>query len=166
MGFELFSKSEHMPQDLKPTYAHQVIGHAERYVDCQVHTNRLENFWSLFKRGPRLLRVNLIFPQTFPFDLRNIRIVPKGTDSFFLPAYGEREGLDLLAAHADTRDRRRVTVLAPGSSFSLAQDTARHFLELLNLERFPMNNFQGFNCPGYNLLWGVARYSWHTREFE
>jgi transposase-like protein len=32
-------------------YAHQVIDHAVRYVDGQVHTNGLENFWSLLKRG-------------------------------------------------------------------------------------------------------------------
>ncbi len=32
-------------------YSHQVINHAERYVDGQVHTNGLENFWSLLKRG-------------------------------------------------------------------------------------------------------------------
>ena len=32
-------------------YAHQVIDHAEKYVDRQVHTNGLENFWSLLKRG-------------------------------------------------------------------------------------------------------------------
>jgi transposase-like protein len=32
-------------------FAHQVIDHAEKYVDGQVHTNGLENFWSLVKRG-------------------------------------------------------------------------------------------------------------------
>jgi transposase-like protein len=32
-------------------FSHQVIDHAERYVDGQVHTNGLENFWSLLKRG-------------------------------------------------------------------------------------------------------------------
>ncbi len=31
-------------------YVHSVIDHAERYVDGQVHTNGLENFWSLLKR--------------------------------------------------------------------------------------------------------------------
>jgi transposase-like protein len=31
-------------------YQHKVIDHAERYVDGQVHTNGLENFWSLLKR--------------------------------------------------------------------------------------------------------------------
>jgi transposase-like protein len=32
-------------------FAHQVIDHAEGYVDGQIHTNGLENFWSLVKRG-------------------------------------------------------------------------------------------------------------------
>jgi transposase-like protein len=32
-------------------FAHEVIDHAERYVDGQVHTNGMENFWSLLKRG-------------------------------------------------------------------------------------------------------------------
>ena len=32
-------------------YAHQVIDHATQYVDGRVHTNGLENFWSLLKRG-------------------------------------------------------------------------------------------------------------------
>jgi len=31
-------------------YIHQVVDHAERYVDGQVHTNGLENFWCLLKR--------------------------------------------------------------------------------------------------------------------
>lgn len=32
-------------------FVHQTIDHAERYVDGQIHTNGLENFWSLLKRG-------------------------------------------------------------------------------------------------------------------
>jgi transposase-like protein len=32
-------------------YVHNVIDHAEKYVDGQVHTNGLENFWSLLKRA-------------------------------------------------------------------------------------------------------------------
>jgi transposase-like protein len=31
-------------------FSHEVIDHAEKYVDGQVHTNGLENFWSLLKR--------------------------------------------------------------------------------------------------------------------
>src|SRR6266702_1084322 len=32
-------------------YIHKVIDHAERYVDGEVHTNSMENFWSLLKRA-------------------------------------------------------------------------------------------------------------------
>jgi transposase-like protein len=36
---------------LAKQYAHNVIDHAEKYVDGQVHTNGCENFWSLLKRA-------------------------------------------------------------------------------------------------------------------
>lgn len=32
-------------------YAHKVINHAETYVKGTVHTNSIENYWSLLKRG-------------------------------------------------------------------------------------------------------------------
>jgi len=32
-------------------FAHQVVDHAVQYVDGRIHTNGLENFWSLLKRG-------------------------------------------------------------------------------------------------------------------
>jgi hypothetical protein len=32
-------------------YIHKGIDHAEAYVEGQVHTNGLENFWSLLKRA-------------------------------------------------------------------------------------------------------------------
>lgn len=36
---------------LSDEYAHEVIDHAEKYVEGRVHTNGIENFWSLLKRG-------------------------------------------------------------------------------------------------------------------
>lgn len=36
---------------LKGEYPHEVINHAETYVRGLVHTNGMENFWSLLKRG-------------------------------------------------------------------------------------------------------------------
>ena len=36
---------------LESDYTHKVINHAEAYVDGQVHTNCMENFWSLLKRS-------------------------------------------------------------------------------------------------------------------
>jgi transposase-like protein len=36
---------------LDADYAHEVVDHAECYVNGQVHTNYMENFWALLKRG-------------------------------------------------------------------------------------------------------------------
>ena len=36
--------------DDRSRYIHSVINHAEKYVDGNVHTNGIENFWSLLKR--------------------------------------------------------------------------------------------------------------------
>ena len=36
---------------LEADYQHAVINHAVEYVNGNVHTNTMENFWSLLKRG-------------------------------------------------------------------------------------------------------------------
>ncbi len=36
---------------LQDEYVHEIIDHAVKYVDGRVHTNGMENFWSLLKRG-------------------------------------------------------------------------------------------------------------------
>ncbi len=38
---------------LEADFAHATVDHAESYVDGNVHTNGMENFWSLLKRGLR-----------------------------------------------------------------------------------------------------------------
>ena len=50
-GSEVFTDALKSYEGLNEDYAHQVIDHAEAYVKGKVHTNGLENFWSLFKRG-------------------------------------------------------------------------------------------------------------------
>jgi len=50
-GSALYTDALMSYQYLTPDYVHKTIDHAEMYVDGQVHTNGLENFWSLLKRG-------------------------------------------------------------------------------------------------------------------
>lgn len=38
-------------EGMASTHAHEVVDHAVEYVNGRVHTNGLENFWSLLKRG-------------------------------------------------------------------------------------------------------------------
>src|SRR5439155_10818641 len=50
-GAALYSDALLSYDGLESDYAHQVVDHAVQYVDGRVHTNSLENFWSLLKRG-------------------------------------------------------------------------------------------------------------------
>ncbi len=50
-GAVLYSDALYGYRGLESEYQHQVIDHAVQYVDGRVHTNGLENFWSLLKRG-------------------------------------------------------------------------------------------------------------------
>jgi ISXO2-like transposase domain len=47
----LYSDALQSYDGLAKEYAHQVIDHAVAYVEGRVHTNGLENFWSLLKRS-------------------------------------------------------------------------------------------------------------------
>jgi transposase-like protein len=51
VGSILFTDSLPSYNDLESDYVHCVIDHAVAYVDGKVHTNGLENYWSLLKRG-------------------------------------------------------------------------------------------------------------------
>ena len=63
-------------------YAHQVIDHAEAYVRENVHTNGMENFWSLLKRT-----INGTYVSVEPFHL--FRYLDEQAFRF-----NEREGTD------------------------------------------------------------------------
>ncbi len=50
-GAALYSDAFKSYEGLATEYAHQVVDHATQCADGRVHTNGLENFWSLLKRG-------------------------------------------------------------------------------------------------------------------
>jgi transposase-like protein len=58
-GSEVMTDSWRSYQGLEDTYVHQVIDHLEVYAKGHVHTNGLENFWSLFKRALKGTYVNV-----------------------------------------------------------------------------------------------------------
>src|ERR1017187_7677452 len=63
-GSALYTDSLLSYDGLAGDYAHMVVDHAVQYVDGNVHTNGLENFWSLFKRG-----INGTYVSVEPFHL-------------------------------------------------------------------------------------------------
>jgi transposase-like protein len=50
-GAAIFTDELHSYDGLSEDYKHAVINHAVEYVNENVHTNGMENFWSLLKRG-------------------------------------------------------------------------------------------------------------------
>jgi transposase-like protein len=78
-GSELFSDSLKSYDGLDE-FAHQVIDHAVAYVDGNIHTNGLENFWSLLKRAIKGTYVSVepfhlfryVDEQAFRYNNRNM----------------------------------------------------------------------------------------------
>lgn len=87
-GAELFTDEWKGYSGLHADYIHQVIDHAEKYVDGQIHTNGIENFWSLLKRGLKGTYVSVepfhlfryIDEQVFRYNNRKV----KDADRFHL----------------------------------------------------------------------------------
>ena len=50
-GSSIFTDEASVYKSLPKEYTHEFVNHMEKYVDGRVHTNGLENFWSLLKRG-------------------------------------------------------------------------------------------------------------------
>lgn len=82
-GANVYTDALRSYNQLGDEFMHGVINHAEKYVDGQIHTNSMENFWSLLKRSIKGTYVSVepfhlfryLDEQTFRFNTR------KGTDA-------------------------------------------------------------------------------------
>jgi transposase-like protein len=63
-GSALYTDALASYDGLVAEYAHQVVDHAVEYVNGRIHTNGIENFWSLLKRG-----INGTYVSIEPFHL-------------------------------------------------------------------------------------------------
>ncbi len=63
-GSSVYSDALKSYDGLADDFTHQVVDHAQCYLNGQVHTNGMENFWSLLKRG-----INGTYVSVEPFHL-------------------------------------------------------------------------------------------------
>jgi hypothetical protein len=63
-GAEIYTDEFALYPHLSTHYIHEVVNHTEEYVRGHIHTNGLENFWSLLKRG-----LNGTYVSVEPFHL-------------------------------------------------------------------------------------------------
>jgi transposase-like protein len=79
-GSDLYTDAYHAYWGLEDDYFHGTIDHATAYVNGRVHTNGIENFWSLLKRGLHGTYVSVhpahlfryIDERVFTFNLRDL----------------------------------------------------------------------------------------------
>lgn len=77
-GSRLFTDAHVAYRGLRANYVHETVDHAVEYVRGAVHTNGLENFWSLFKRAIKGTYVSIepfhlnayVVEETFRFNER------------------------------------------------------------------------------------------------
>ncbi len=82
-GSALYTDALASYDGLDGEFFHQVVDHAVEYVNGKVHTNGLENFWSLLKRGLKGTYVRVAPFHLFRYlDEQTFRYNERKTDDF------------------------------------------------------------------------------------
>lgn len=111
-GAEVMTDAHRSYIGLDSEFVHQFVDHAEKYVDGNVHTNCMENFWSLLKRSIRGTYVSVepfhvfryLDEQTFRFNERK----GKDADRFLKvteQVVGKRLTYDELTGKTDADEK-------------------------------------------------------------
>jgi transposase-like protein len=116
-GAALYTDALLSYEGLEGDYAHLVVDHAVQYVDGRVHTNGLENFWSLLKRGINGTYVSVepfhlfryLDEQSFRFNNRATLDNPMNDFDRFKLALSQITGKRLTLKHLTGKDRESDT---------------------------------------------------------
>jgi transposase-like protein len=117
-GAELYTDTFGAYKGLQSEYAHQVVDHALRYVDGRVHTNGLENFWSLLKRSLGGTYVSVepfhlfryLDEQSFRYNFRGTKENPMTDADRFSIAASQLVGKRITFAQLTGKTPRSATV--------------------------------------------------------
>jgi transposase-like protein len=105
-GSHIITDEADVYKHLTTSYYHEVINHVEGYVREHVHTNGIENFWSLLKRGLNGTYVNVepfhldayVGEQVFRFNNRATKDNPLNDADRFALAVSQVQGKRLTYA--------------------------------------------------------------------
>jgi transposase-like protein len=112
-GSPVFTDTATVYDNLNAQYVHETVNHAEAYVKGRVHTNGLENFWSLLKRGLKGTYVAVepfhleryIDEQAFRYNNRATKDNPLTDADRFLLALSQVAGKRLTFAELTGKDK-------------------------------------------------------------
>ena len=107
-GSKLYTDQARIYRSVPKEYTHEFVNHIEKYVNGRVHTNGLENFWSLLKRGLNGTYVAVepfhlfryVDEQVFRFNNRATRENPLNDSDRFHLALSQIVGKRLTYAEA------------------------------------------------------------------
>jgi ISXO2-like transposase domain len=116
-GAALYSDFLLSYEGLASDYAHKVVDHAVEYVRGNIHTNGLENFWSLLKRGINGTYVSVepfhlfryLDEQSFRYNNRGNRDMPVNDGQRFVMALSQVTGKRLTYKHLTGKDNGQET---------------------------------------------------------
>lgn len=118
-GAALFTDDHRSYNGLEREYQHQIVDHAVKYVDGRVHTNGMENFWSLLKRGLAGTYVSVepfhlfryLDEQVFRFNNRGTKDVPVNDGQRFQKMLAQITGKHIT--YNELTGKERLPVVAP-----------------------------------------------------
>jgi len=114
-GSTIYSDEVVAYDKLKDNFVHDVVNHSEQYVRGRVHTNGLENFWSLMKRGLRGTYVcvepfhleRYVDEQVFRYNNRATKDNPLNDSDRFVLALSQIAGKRLTYKELTGKDSAR-----------------------------------------------------------
>jgi transposase-like protein len=88
-GSTMYTDAHKSYYELPWRYHHEFVNHVERYVEGNVHTNHIENFWSVLKRALKGTYINVrpwhlmryVEAQVFRFNARKTTDGPRFTEA-------------------------------------------------------------------------------------
>jgi transposase-like protein len=112
-GSTVYSDSAVAYDKLWRGYSHSVINHAIRYVSGQIHTNGVENFWSLLKRGLKGTYISVepfhlekyVVEQVFRYNHRATKDNPLNDSDRFTYAMSQVGGKRLTYSELTGKDQ-------------------------------------------------------------
>lgn len=114
-GTNVYTDQAPAYQRLNQKYLHEIVNHAETYVRGKVHTNGLENFWSLLKRNLSGTYVcvepfhlgRYVDEQVFRFNNRGSKEFPVNDGERFSRLCSQIVGKRLTYAELTARDKKQ-----------------------------------------------------------
>jgi transposase-like protein len=115
-GSKLFTDDAVAYDKMQWRYAHEVVTHVNEYVRGEVHTNGLENFWSLLKCGLKGTYVAVepfhldryVAEQIYRFNNRSTKDNPLNDSDRFVYALGQVVGKRLTYKELTGKDEERA----------------------------------------------------------